>query len=263
MPTLTIIITLFLKIILFNKNNLKTILQYDIVTITKMDLKELEEFMLYKQREREPVAVTVVAQTPSQKADPKPEQPTSYSDLFWCFYVIINGEFNYETLANHNSVTQTNLRINYVTKVREKKNKLKGKKLSTLDELETNLANDKNINLNTFLSLCIVEDLNVIYVDNNKKIYLECLDDMCDRGDIIFVFHNEGKYSFCKDNNMNGILKDKYFHIYKIDKPLKAISSYKVDELVNIFNKVCGPNTDTSKFKKSDYYDKILMTILK
>ena len=94
-----------------------------------LDLKELEEFMLYK-RVEEPIPLAVkTIQEPVKREKEKEkerekerEKPSSYSDLFWCFYVMINGDFKYETLPNHNSVTQSNLRINYVSKVREKKN---------------------------------------------------------------------------------------------------------------------------------------------
>ena len=39
--------------------------------------------------------------------------------------------------------------------------------------MESNLANDNNINAKTFLSLCAVENINVIYI--SKKTYFQAI----------------------------------------------------------------------------------------
>ena len=97
--------------------------------------------------------------------------PIQKDTLFWCFYILKFGENNYEMLGNINIVLEKKLKIEYVEKIRKEKHIVKSYKFATLTHIENKLANEEKIDLNTFLTLCVIENINVLYV--YKKIYFE------------------------------------------------------------------------------------------
>jgi hypothetical protein len=90
--------------------------------------------------------------------------PNQQDSLFWCFYIMKNGEISYETLNNKNSLVAKQIKIDLVSTIRKNKDTLKIYKFDTKTNIENNLANDNNINSKTFLSLCAIENMNVIYI---------------------------------------------------------------------------------------------------
>jgi len=98
---------------------------------------------------------------------PKLFIPNEQDSLFWCFYIMINGIDTYEMLTNKNTLIAKQLKINLVSNIRQNKNIIKMYKFDTITNIESNLAYDNNINPKTLLSLCAIENINVIYV--NKK----------------------------------------------------------------------------------------------
>jgi hypothetical protein len=72
-------------------------------------------------------------------------------------------------LDNINIVFEKKLKIDYVEKIRKEKQIVKLYKFATLTHLENQLANEEKIDLNTFFTLCAIENINVLYVC--KKTY--------------------------------------------------------------------------------------------
>ena len=48
--------------------------------------------------------------------------------------------------------------------IRKNKDIVKTYKFDTISSIESNLANDNNLNKKTFLTLCSIENINIIYV---------------------------------------------------------------------------------------------------
>ena len=99
--------------------------------------------------------------------------PKQKDSLFWCFYILKYGEQNYEMLENINIVLEKKLKIDYVEKIRKEKQIVKSHKFATLTHLENQLANEEKIDLPTFFTLCVIENINILYVC--KKTYFELL----------------------------------------------------------------------------------------
>ena len=59
----------------------------------------------------------------------KPEQciffPNQQDSLFWCFYIIKNGEFSYESLHNKNSLVSKQMKVNFIDVIRKNKDTVK------------------------------------------------------------------------------------------------------------------------------------------
>jgi hypothetical protein len=180
-------------------------------------------------------------------------EPREKDSLFWCFYIMKNGQTAYDMLEHRNFILEKKLKIEYVEKMRLDKEQIKLHKFSTLTHLESNLANDDRIDISVFLSLCVAENLNVVIV--KKRTYFELL--MNDSAELHIIY--------CLDNYKHGytqICPDKpaLLKLDNIVKPLKSISSYKVGELTDMCEKlqISITNDKTCKAKtKNELYESI------
>ena len=169
--------------------------------------------------------------------------PREKDTLFWCFYIITNGEVKYETLYNKNEVITKQLKITYIEKIRKAKQLVKKYKFDAISNIESNLVNDNFINAKTFLTLCAIENINVIYIA--KKTYFELL---MNDSDEIFIVHERnnianGKYNIrygfeMGDTENINYIKNSLYKVINIDKYIKAMSFYKTEELLDICNKL-------------------------
>jgi hypothetical protein len=181
--------------------------------------------------------------------------PVQKDTLFWCFYILKYGENNYEMLDNINIVLEKTLKIKYVEKIRKEKQIVKSYKFATLTHLENQLANEEKIDLSTFFTLCVIENINVLYVC--KKTYFELLMND-DKIHIIRRLDNYSKYGYEGiDQSKNELYRSTLFKVDDVEKPIKSISSYKVSELVEFCNKlgieIYDKDTNKSKSKKELY----------
>ena len=234
-------------------------------------LNDLQDYMLYED---------IMINSLKMKIEPTPKDirivkpsniiiqhlfiPNQQDSLFWCFYIIKNGDVKYETLNNKNSLIAKQMKIELVDLIRKNKDIVKMYKFDTISNLESNLANDNNLNVNTFLTLCAIENINIIFL--RKNTYYEMLMNDSDKIYIVHEIQSQSKY-----NNKYGYemgtnesisnIRNTIFKLEAIHKPIKAISAYRLDELINICNKLVINinNNITSKQKsKKELYESIV-----
>jgi hypothetical protein len=186
--------------------------------------------------------------------------PKERDSLFWCFFLIKNGHLKYELIDNKNIITEKQLKISLVEELRKHKQIIKQYKLTTLTNIENNLANEEKINVNTFLTLCVIENINVLFVKKNT--YYELT--VNDSKDIFIVyFLNNGKFGYEQNLNKVNDIRTSLYKLDNIDKPIKSITYYKVNDLIDICNKlsieIINKETNKSKSKK-DLYEDIIKT---
>jgi hypothetical protein len=189
--------------------------------------------------------------------------PPEMDSLFWCLYIMKYGEIHYEMLDNKSVVTEKKLKIEYVEKIRLNKVLLKTYKFNTFSELENNLTNDKTLSLTSLLSLCALDNLNIMVIQN--KTYYELR--MNDSADTAIIQKFDKKFGVkLVDNDFfkNDLIKNDFIQIENVEKPLKAISAYKVNDLILICNKLeidvkhaLSEKTKTKKELYEDIYKKI------
>jgi hypothetical protein len=184
--------------------------------------------------------------------------PREKDTLFWCFYLMKYGDVKYEMLEHKNILTEKNLKIEYVEKIRNEKQTVKTYKFATLTHVENNLANENQLDIKTFLTLCAVENLNVLFVKN--KTYYELL--MNDSNEL-HTIHLLQNYKYGHEINPTGAeqIKTTLYKLDNIDKPIKSMSGYKLSELVEICEKLAIDivNKDTNKSKnKKELYEAII-----
>ena len=186
--------------------------------------------------------------------------PNEKDSLFWCFYLIKNGHLKYELIENKNIITEKQLKISHIEELRKHKQLIKQHKFTTLSNMENNLANEEKININTFLTLCVIENINVLFIKKNT--YYELT--MNDSNNIFIVhFFNNGKFGY--EQNLNKIedIKLSFFKLDNMEKPIKSITYYKIKDLIDICNKLSIDtiNKETNKCKsKKDLYEDIIKT---
>jgi hypothetical protein len=190
--------------------------------------------------------------------------PNQQDTLFWCFYIMQNGDAVYETTNNKNSLLVKQHKVDMVLKIRKHKDIIKMYKFDTISNVESNLANDNMLNTKTFLTLCAIENINVIYI--SKKTYFELL---MNDSDVIYIVReiesqtkHYNKYGFEMGNeeSINNI-KSSLYKIDTFNKQFKAVTAYKVQDLIDICNRLAIEivNKDTGKNKsKKDLYESII-----
>jgi len=235
---------------------------------TNFNIHSLGKYMLTETRMREfackqmnqkfnKTAPIVVAKShvsnPTTQAD-VPFFPKEKDSLFWCFYIMKYGLDVYRDLGQINIVIEKKIKIEYIELLRKNKLVLKTNKMAPLAHIENALLNEFKIDIKTFLALCVAENMSVMYI--HKNTFYELNIDT-DENNIQTVVREDNplRYGYEASKN-NQTIRDTMFKIDNLSKPIKAMSSYKLDELVGFCEKlgiVLG-----EKPKKKDYYERLL-----
>jgi hypothetical protein len=197
--------------------------------------------------------------------------------LFWLFYKIINN-FDDSDLQDINTLKiMKDFKFSIVEKLKSQKNVLKDFKIQR-SLVEDDLTNNEKISFKTFHALCILHLVNVIIIRDNNTYSILCNNNdekviNLENYKILKITNFKMSPSFnnfdielinniISEEELQQILKD-YYNIENLEKPLKAFSSYKLDDLINISNKLNINIYDEhgKKRKKQDLYTNILQKI--
>ena len=194
----------------------------------------------------------------------KPKQKDS---LFWCFYILKKGFFNYEMeINNQYFVVEKKEKFKYIELLRKNKDILKIHKIKPLTELEDDLANKDKISIKTFFALCIFENINILLV-NNRKIY----ELLCSDIEPINIVHRNNKtyeHSIELDptNEIIQKYRDTYYKMSSFEGTLKGMGSYKLEELIELCIKlninIESPKVEEKgkqKMTKKDIYNLLVL----
>ncbi len=180
--------------------------------------------------------------------------PKERDQLFWIFYIILNNLDRYEMINNY-FTTEKETKYEMVEKLRTRKDIFKTTKISR-NKIEDELANKPKISLSCIKVLCIFYDINIFYIDNKK--YYE-----------IITNENNNYYTIEKKNNKYGLkqniskdnidyYREHFWKLESLEKPIKAISSYKISDLKEICKKI---NINCDNMNKQKMYQEILTVL--
>jgi hypothetical protein len=200
--------------------------------------------------------------------------PSQSNSLFWCFYIIYNGFASYEYESNYFTAEQQ-FKIQTIEKVKKGEGKtcLKEHKISKTC-FESGLLGSTNINAKTLYALCLCYNLNIFYIYKNT--YYEMISSIEKPIHIIKYNAETNNYSICLPVDINATetlskhsdyiekTKEKYWKLDSLDKPLRPVTVYSVQDLVNICSKldiavVC--ETTNKKKTKAELYSSILQKL--
>lgn len=176
-------------------------------------------------------------------------------DLFWCFFIILNGQHEYEIDCSFKR--EKEFKIGSIEKLRNIKSELKALKLR-LSVIEDELLNQNKLSIISLTALCLLHKINILYVWNRK--YFEIINNADEKINIILNEDKENKISY--DTNLEKInyYRENYWCIDNISKPLKSVTGYTHKELLIIAQKLDICDMSSKKTKK-EIYEKILEMI--
>lgn len=176
--------------------------------------------------------------------------PKEKDQLFWCYFVMKHGFSTYEYPNTTSFENEKSLKIKCIDDLRLHKQQLKYKKLRNIKEIcEDELVNNSQISIKTFTALCVIANMNFLYIDKRK-----CYPCICEDDEFINVIRKNGNHYTCEMNVPQEKLQEytkNYFMVDNTEKPLKAMSSYKSHELMELCKKM-GILLDETTEKKSN-----------
>lgn len=202
--------------------------------------------------------------------------------LFWTFYKLLY-DYRDDDLEKINAFTiEKEFKFKIIDKIREQKQLFKSHKIQK-NALEDDLINSKTISLRSFQALCLLHSMNLVLIKDNKTYTTFCYDALnpvinIDNFKIIKLIYNIGKdggyansqisnrfnveildRNYISEEELQTILKT-YYYLDNIEKPLKAFSGYKLDEIVDIAKKldIVIYNEHGKSKRKKDLYEEIL-----
>ena len=199
-----------------------------------------------------PVASRPMSVARGVRGSPHEGSPPIIDKLFWCFFIILKGEHEYEIYNSFKK--EKEFKIECIEKLRGIKSKLKALKLR-LTVIENELLNEKKISIKSLVALCILYNKNILYVWNRK--YFEIINNADENINIIINENGEDVISDDTSNIKINYYKDNYWQIENIEKPLKTMTGYTKDELFIITQKLDIKEMTIKKTKK-EMYEKIL-----
>ena len=209
----------------------------------------------------------------TKKVDDKKEElsiverffiPKEKDTLFWCYYVIQHGASKYEFPGATSFVNEKAEKFKCIDLLRLHKQELKTKKIKHLKEnIEDELANKETIGNKTFIALCIVNNINILFIHKRK-----CYELLFDEQSTIHVIHcmdnddlssRNYRYEWNCPKEQIELYRSTLFKWEDIDKPLRAISYYTLDSLKTIYQRF-HPENQVKKTKK-DMYEYLIMNL--
>jgi hypothetical protein len=188
-------------------------------------------------------------------------RPKEKDTLFWCYFVIKNGESKYGHPDDSGFVNEKRLKFKCIDDLRLHKQELKNYKIKNIKEVcEDDLANRERIGIKTFIALCVVANINIMYIEKRK-----CHEVICEEDAPIHVIHcvddATRKYAYEMETTPAKLqeYRNKYFIWENLDKPLKAMSSYKSEELQELCNQLAIDTTTTSVKKTKKFLYELLV----
>jgi len=225
----------------------------------------------------------------------KPIPPSHQSDpLFWNIYIAINGIDEYQSfngkytkfivdekqkIVNYIS-TQVSLKTNEI-KAFMKENKITG---VSMKEMLSGILSNEPVNFKNVSLYCLFYKINITFVNNDKRIYLEVKSFLNEYNNVYIEFYLKSphdislpaknqsacippkvliktyKYivitnNFEKQKIMTKI--EEYYKLESVTKPIGGISLYKVEDLKIILEKLNINLNNDSKLKKNELYNMI------
>ncbi len=176
--------------------------------------------------------------------------------LFWYYYIIKYGFFNYELLNNNTFITEKQEKIQLIEEIRKNKHLIKSKKWK-INFLESELNGEKPISISTFLCCCFINNINIIVKKNNSIYHEKFNNDSVE--EVIELINMEYSLNLNKEKNKKIVKEflENHYIITNINKPIKAISNYKLNDIHDICKKlkINIKNSEGKKYKKTELYD--------
>jgi len=194
--------------------------------------------------------------------------PKQHDSLFWCLYIIFHGYNDYNEITHNSGVKELEEKRKIYDFVKDNIYKLKNTNYKVTNILTQEIMSElitvqKETSLNVLLAMIVFYNINIFIVDKDEKCMLEFWSNKeivdCDALTYVLFKDNFGKYklqieniSSCKIEEM----RKTYISIDNYNKPMKSMTTFKVEELEAFARKI-KIYDETKKYKKSELYEMI------
>jgi hypothetical protein len=194
--------------------------------------------------------------------------PQEKDKLFWCLYIFLHGEYEYMIAKNNSFSIEKKTKMEMIEKINEKdvldfikKNKMKK------TDLEDELMTKDKLSLKGLQFFCMIYKLSVLYVSG--RTYCEFAYNLDDDQKTFVIIKTENKehaiYRLAEtDTSYVKNIRDTYWKLENVNKPLNGVSAYTLPDLQTICSKleIKLDDTETKKKKtKNVLYQEILSKI--
>lgn len=202
---------------------------------------------------------------------PKPfkvtETPTSvfipYQEdkLFWILYNILNGYAEYNMVGSNSYRVEMDEKVKWCQLLKEKKSIFKEYKLKKVVETADSLISIPKMSFKAFEMLCICFNINFIMIKDRMYHKITTEDNISS----LYIIHYINEMYGSEEIQYADV--DHYetnrYHVEFYEKPIRAVGSYKIDELQSIARVLNIPLTDEceKRLNKQDLYASISTTI--
>jgi hypothetical protein len=190
--------------------------------------------------------------------------PKLNDSLFWCLYIAINGYDEYLQIQRNYGVKELEIKKSIAELVKTKANlfkltNYKVTKVSIQEILSELLTSQKDTSMLCLIAMTIYYNINVILVNATNQLMVEFISNAESELPTYVLRKQDKQYSINIEpisQERRTIMKESMICLENYTKPLKPISNYKADDLINIAKKL-GVYNDAEKLKKHDLYEKI------
>lgn len=181
--------------------------------------------------------------------------------LFWIFYIMRNGFEDYYLIGNNHYRIEKDRKIKLIGEVNANKSLFKEYKINKISECENDLLNEEKISFKTFHVLCILYNIQ-FYLLQHRTIFKNIIPDA---ENTIVIHKLEGVNNYGLEYNVVDDVLENYnnvrFEIDNYEKPLKGISSYKLEDLQKICQKMCIQleHRGSKKKTKLELYNELII----
>lgn len=212
----------------------------------------------------EPIVPAVITNT-STSVKPTILTPTHPDTLFWCLYIVVHGYNDYLQIGRNYGVKELEVKqkIGEYIKLNASKLKLTNYKVTKAcvqEILSVLLTSQKETSMICLIAMTVYFNINVVLVHPAKKNMVEFIGQK-DAELPCYVLYKDtyGKYTIqetpatpeqLEELRQTNICLDSYI------RPLRAMTTYKMDDLVHIATKL-GSIDLTVKIKKPELYEQI------
>lgn len=185
--------------------------------------------------------------------------------LLWFLYIIEKGMGAYQQINSNYYTVEQDEKFSYIDLLRNNKTIIKSNKKWKLKNLENDITFSNCFSLSTLECLTCILNINLYYIDGCKiytSIYPSSVKNM-----IIHKIDNEYKLELFYDHDEMYKTTLEYrntlWNIENIEKPLLNITNYKLQQLIDIANKlnINIMASHTKKKTKKQLYDEITKKI--
>jgi hypothetical protein len=247
----------------------------DVISKPSVLIDKMSEFMLFVNdtvvdtrqlpSDKDLVDIETVPMIDTAKIDDDFIYPKQQDTLFWCMFIIAHGYNEYMQVGRNYAVRELAEKQRVLEFTRTHRTEMKATNIRVtnvaIQEIQSELmTSQRDTSMMALVALAVYYRVNLIIMGVNQKCVMEIRTGSMDEGVHTFLIQKmaRDKYKIRPENlsrtRVETILRETV-SLYSFEKPLAPISSFKVDELHELYAKLGF--SDTKKVGKSEMYQKI------